>query len=255
MWAAMNQTSTTMLQPDRFVRLALIVLGALVSGCASHPPSLGGDPGLQVISTSQMPVPERAEMIPVGDAYYVGPQDRLLIDVYGIPELSGREVQVDSQGIIAFPVAGRLDVNGKTAAEIGELLAQQLRVNYIRDPQVTVNLKEARTQVVTVEGQVTKPGLYPVVEHMSLVRTMALAGGMTEFARLDDVVVFREVKGQRYAALYNLKSIRKGIYPDPDIYANDVVVVGDSSSRRLFKDLLQAAPLLLSPLYLVVGKL
>lgn len=244
-----------MLRPVRYCRVALLALAALVSGCMSRPPSLGGDPGLQVTSAAQMPAPERIDAMPVGNAYYVGAQDKLLIDVYGIPELSGRDVQVDSLGQIALPIAGRLDVNGKTPTEIGDLVAQQLRSNYVRNPQVTVSLKEARTQVVTVEGQVTKPGLYPVVEHMSLMRTMALAGGMTELARLDDVVVFREVKGQRYAALYNIKRIRQGAYPDPDIYANDLVVVGDSSSRRLFKDVLQGAPLLLSPLFLVLNTL
>ena len=244
-----------MLRPDRYFGVALLALAALVSGCMSHPPSLGGDPGLQVMSAAQMPVPERIDAMPVSNAYYVGAQDKLLVDVYGIPELSGRDVQVDSLGQIALPIAGRLNVNGKTPAEIGDLVAQQLRSNYVRDPQVTVSLKEARTQVVTVEGQVVKPGLYPVVEHMSLMRTMALAGGMTELAQLEDVVVFREVKGQRFAALYNLKRIRQGAYPDPDIYANDLVVVGDSSSRRLFKDLLQVAPLLLTPIILVLNKL
>lgn len=244
-----------MSRPDRYCCLALLALAVLVSGCVSHTPSLGGDPGLKVTSAAQMPTPERIDTMPIGNAYYVGVQDKLLIDVYGIPELSGREVQVDSLGQIALPIAGRLDVNGKTPSEIGDLVAQQLQTNYVRDPQVTVSLKEARLQVVTVEGQVTKPGLYPVVEHMSLMRTMALAGGMTELAKLDDVVVFREVKGQRFAALYNLKRIRQGAYPDPDIFANDLVVVGDSSSRRLFKDLLQVVPVLLTPIILVLNKL
>lgn len=243
-----------MLRPDKYFLVALLALAALVSGCASHPPSLGGDPGLQVMSAAQMPVPEQTDALPAGNVYYVGVHDKLLIDVFGIPELSGRDVQVDSLGQIALPIAGRVDVNGKTPAEIGDLVALRLRGNYVRDPQVTVNLKEARTQVVTVEGQVTKPGLYPVVERMSLLRTIAQAGGLTELAQLDDVVVFREVKGQRFAALYNLKRIRQGAYPDPDIYANDLVVVGDSSSRRLFKDLLQVAPLLLTPIILVLNK-
>ena len=77
---------------------------------------------------------------------------------------------------------------------------------------------------------------------------------MSDLAKLDDVVVFRVVRGQRYAALYNLKLIRKGAYPDPAIYADDVIVVGDSSSRRLFKDILQFAPLLLTPFVIALDQ-
>ncbi|WP_196782026.1 hypothetical protein, partial [Salmonella enterica] len=73
---------------------------------------------------------------------------------------------------------------------------------------------------------------------MTLMRAVATAKGTTEFAKLDDVVIFRTVNGQKMAALYNLKAIRQGAYDDPEVFANDVVVVGDSPARRLFKDIL-----------------
>jgi polysaccharide export outer membrane protein len=213
----------------------LIVALVLLSACASHTPTLGGDPNLKVLPAAELPAPEISDLTAPGKPYFVGPYDKLQIDVYGLAELSGREVQVDSLGQIAFPVAGRIDVFGKTPAEISEILAQRLRANFVRDPQVTVNLKESSGQIVTVDGQVTKPGLYPVAGHMSLLRTMALAGGLTEFAKLDDIVVFRTVKGE--------------------LFANDVVVVGDSSSRRLFKDILQFSPLLMTPLVIAIDRL
>jgi polysaccharide biosynthesis/export protein len=131
-------------------------------------------------------------------------------------------------------------------------LARRLAGNYVRDPQVTVNLEETVSQVVTVDGQVTRPGLYPVIGRMTLMRAVANAGGTAEFARLDDVVVFRTVAGQRYAALYNLRAIRRGVYADPEIFANDIVVVGDSQARRIFRDILQAAPLITTPIIALV---
>jgi polysaccharide export outer membrane protein len=79
---------------------------------------------------------------------------------------------------------------------------------------------------------------------------VANAKGASEFARLDDVVVFRSVNGRPMAALYNLGAIRRGIYPDPKIYANDIVVVGDSKARRMFQQFLQIAPLLTTPVVL-----
>jgi len=234
--------------------VGLLLVLTLLAGC-SHTPKLGGDPGLRVIQASALPPPERGDMTSTGRDYYVGPMDKLIIDVFGIPELVQREVQVDATGRISFPLAGVVDVSGHTPSEIEDIIARQMRANYVRDPKVTVNLKETVSQVVTVEGQVTKPGVYPVVGRMSLLRAMAVAGGTTEFSKLNDVVIFRQVRGERLAALYDLNAIRHGAYADPDVYANDVVMVGDSSSRRLFKDLLSIVPLITSPLIIAIDRL
>ncbi len=186
--------------------------------------------------------------------YFVGPFDKLIIDVYGIAELSKRDFQVDASGKLSFPLAGIIDVAGKTPGEIEQLLARELRANYVRDPQVTVNMREMVSQLLTVEGQVGKPGLYPVVGQMSLLQAMAVSGGPSEYAKLNDVVIFRTVRGERLAALYDLSAIRHGQYADPEVFANDIVVVGDNKARRLFKDLLQIVPVLTGPLIIALDK-
>ena len=139
-----------------------------------------------------------------------------------------------------------------TPQELARFIEQKLAAQYIRDPQVTINLKETVSQVVTVDGEVKEPGLYPVIGRMTLMRAVATAKGTSEFAKLQDVVIFRTVKGQKMAALYNLKAIRHGSYDDPEVFANDVVVVGDSAARRIFKDALLIAPLLTTPLILLL---
>lgn len=234
--------------------LALLLPMALLAACASTP-RLGGDPELKVIQAQDLPPPDRVDLTADVRNYYVGPFDRLTIDVFGIPDLSGRDVQVDAAGRISFPMAGVVQVAGKTPGEIEQALAQALRTNYVRDPQVTVNLKETVSQVVTIEGQVTKPGLYPVLGRMSLMRATALAGGTTEFTKLNDIVIFRTVQGQHLAALYDLKKIRDGEYADPEVYANDVIMVGDSHARRLFKDILQVLPAMATPIVIAVDRL
>lgn len=236
-----------------FRALPLLAFLSVAAGCSSTP-TLGGDPQLKVLSASELPAPDRMDLTMPGTPYFVGPYDKLTIDVFGIPELSQRQVQVDASGRISFPLAGILDVSGKTPGEIAQQLTQSLRSNYIRDPQVTVNLTETVSQLLTVEGQVAKPGQFPVVGRLTLLRAMALAGGTTEFTKQDDIVIFRTVNGERLAALYDLKAIRHGKYPDPDVYANDVVMVGDSSGRRLFKDLLQVVPLLSGPLVIAIDR-
>jgi len=234
--------------------LTLVVPFTLALASCAGPAKIGGDPQLSVMPGQDLPVPSRADFSGATTPYYVGPLDKLVIDVFGIEELSQREVQVDASGRISFPLVGVLDVTGLTPGEVETQIAQRLANSYVRDPQVTVNLKDTVSQVVTVEGEVEKPGVYPVMGKMSLIRAIATAQGTGEFSRLEEVVVFRTVDGQRYAALYDLKAIRQGAYADPAIFAGDVVVVGESHARRVFKDLLQTVPLFTSPLVIAIDR-
>jgi polysaccharide export outer membrane protein len=180
--------------------------------------------------------------------------DRLSIDVFGMPEVGRDNIQVDASGQISFPLVGSIAAIGRTPDELASEIEAGLRSNHVRNPQVSVNLVETVSRVVTVDGQVTRPGLYPAVGSMTLMRAVAIAGGMSEFANLEDVVVFRTVDGQRMAGLYNLKAIRAGTYADPEVYADDVIVVGDSPSRRLFRDIIQGSSLLTTPLLLLFNR-
>jgi polysaccharide export outer membrane protein len=235
-------------------RSALYMSLLLLAACAGAP-QLGGDPNLRVVEASALPAPDRADLIAAARPYLVGPFDKLSIDVFGIEEMSSKDVQVDASGRMSFPLVGVIEVSGKTPGEIEALLRDRLSANYVRDPQVTVNLKETVSQVVTVDGQVRKPGLYPVIGRMTLLRVIAKAEGTDEFSKLNQVVVFRTVRGQDMAALYNLKAIRVGKYEDPEIFANDVVVVGDSKARRIFKDFLQVFPALATPIVIAADRL
>lgn len=201
-----------------------------------------------------MPVPERGDLRAEDRLALVGPLDTISVNVFGVPELS-REMQVDAGGRIAMPLIGTIDAGGKTAAELAEDVAQQLSGRYVRNPSVTVNIVSSVSQVVTVDGQVVEPGLYPVTNQMTLLRAIASAKGLSEFAKQDDVVILRMVGGQRVAGLYNIGAIRRGLYEDPSLYANDLVVVGDSPQRRMFRDLVSVAPLLASPVIALLQNL
>lgn len=200
-----------------------------------------------------LPVPDKSDMLIGQRPYQVGPFDRLIIDVFNVPGLTLREVQADASGRISFPLVGIVEVLGMTPGEIEILLRAKLKEKYIRDPEVSVNLKESVSQVVTVFGEVKKPGLYPVLGRMTLLMALAKAEGTTEFSRLSNIIVYRTVKGQRYAALYNAKAIKRGQYQDPEIYPSDVVIVDDSQARRIFKDFLSFTPLL-GPIILAASR-
>lgn len=230
-----------------------LTLVGLVAACA-HAPKVGGDPQILIAESGVLPTPAtRAPSLDTDDFVYpLGPFDKLTLDVFGMPELSIKEMLVDPNGSISIPLAGSISVKGKTVAQVEGEVRDLLRENYIREPKVSINLIESVSNSITVDGQVRKPGIFPVAKGLTLMSAVALAQGTTNDARLDEVVVFRTVDGQRYAALYNLGAIRSGNYVDPAIYAGDLVMVGDADSKRLFKDLLTALPAILTPIVILL---
>ena len=230
-------------------RLSILFLALLLSACGGST-ILGGSPNVTVVSSEGLPEPTRVDLLSSNRPYLIGPFDKLKIDVFGIEDLS-KEVQIDASGRLSFPLIGVVEASGLTPGELADEIEKRLQGRYVRDPQVTVNLEETVSQVITVDGQVKNPGLYPVIGRMTLMRAVATSGGTSEFAKLNDVVIFRNVNGEQLAGLYNLKAIRRGAYSDPEVFANDVIVVGDSQARRLFRDLIQASPLITTPLIIL----
>lgn len=234
----------------RRIFIALLAVAA-VSACGRHEPLTSTERLTVVQGTMELPAPSRQDLL-VGDRpALIGPLDTIQVDVFNIPDLS-RELQVDASGRIAMPLVGTIDARGKTAQELAATLESALRGRYVRKPEVTVNIKSSVSQVVTIDGQVVEPGLYPVTNQMTLLRAIASAKGLSEFARQEDVVILRAVKGRKMAGLYNIDAIRRGAYDDPPIYANDVIVVGDSPQRRRFRDIVSLAPLLAAPLIAIL---
>lgn len=225
--------------------------GAFLTASCGGPPPLRSTADLTVAETGVLPPPTREDITAQGRTYVIGPQDRLAIEVYGVTELS-RIVQVDASGRISLPLIGDMQVSGMMPNELARAVESQLAGRYVRNPRVSVNITEALSQVVTVEGEVEEPGIYPVIGRMTLLRAIARAKGTGEFARLQHVVLFREVEGRQMAALYDVRAIRQGLYPDPEIYPNDLVVVGEDRARRLFHDLIQGSGLLTAPIVAIL---
>jgi polysaccharide export outer membrane protein len=169
-------------------------------------------------------------------SYMIGPNDEIMVDVMGAPDLK-RDGQVDGAGNILLPLIGDVAVGGKTPAEASRAIADRLlKGQYLKDPQVTITIVKANARTVTVDGAVQQPGQYPVVGHMTLQQAIASARGTGNIANLNQVVIFRTVNNQRMAALFSLAEIRAGKTADPQIYGNDIVVVGEDAARRFLRD-------------------
>jgi polysaccharide export outer membrane protein len=176
--------------------------------------------------------------------YRIGPQDTLEINVFQLNDLN-RTVMVDSGGRILLPLLGQVQASGKTSEQLSTDIADQLGKKYVNNPQVTVVVKDAQGQRITVDGAVTQPGVYALTGPTTLMQAVALAKGPdTHIANMHRVTVFRMNGAERTTVSYDLTQIRNGSRPDPIIYGKDVIVVDTSQGRSVLRDLGQAVPIL-----------
>ena len=170
--------------------------------------------------------------------------DTIAVQVFREPDFSADKVVLDELGNAQLPVLGDVPAAGRTPRELAGEIAARLGQSYLRNPRVTVAVTASTAQAVTVEGQVGAPGVYALSRNETLLTSLARAGSPTQLASLDEVVVFRTVNGQRMGAVFDVRKIRVGSAPDPQIVDGDVVVVGYSQLKGAYRDFLTATPLL-----------
>jgi polysaccharide export outer membrane protein len=215
--------------------LAVIAIAAGPSFAAGT----AGTPTTTFKSVASAPGPATA----VPDDYNIGPQDTLEIDVFQVADLS-KTVRVENNGTILLPLIGQVTASGRTSKQLSDAIAAELGANYMKDPLVTVTVKESSNQRVTVDGAVIQPGIYPISGNTTLMQAIALARGPSDIADLKQVAIFRNSGSQRMTAIFDLASIRAGKTTDPAVLANDVIVVEISGGRRFLHNLGNVAPLL-----------
>jgi polysaccharide export outer membrane protein len=196
---------------------AALTAVAAASGCASRGGKVPYNPDTFVAPDAETQTVSPAQQ-------RIGPLDKIKIDVFQVADLSG-EFRVDAQGKLQYPLLGQIEAQGKLPGELGQMIAQRLGERYLRSPNVQVAILEQAEQTITVDGSVRSPGVLPIRGTTTLMRAVALAKGTSEDANPGRVVVFRTINGQRMAAAFDLRSIRKAEAKDPLIYGNDIIVV------------------------------
>ena len=181
--------------------------------------------------------------IPAPTVYAIAPKDVLQVRVFGEPDLSVEKARVDEAGFIQLPFAGQVKAAGRSAPELKDEITGILARKYLKDPQVAVAVDEAAPRCVTVEGEVKVPGSFELSGNTTLLGALAKAQSPSPTAKLDQVVIFRTIDGQRMVARFDVKDIRGGVSPDPIIMDGDLVVVGNSKIKTLWQDFLKTAPL------------
>jgi polysaccharide export outer membrane protein len=178
------------------------------------------------------------------DQYRIGPGDELNVRVFQVEDLSFDEIKVDASGDLQMPLIGAVRAAGRTPVELASDIAGRLSSQYLRNPQVTITVNEAASQKITVDGAVTKPGVYTMRGNTSLLQAVAMAEGPSRTADLTKVAVFRTIDGQRSVALFDLQAIRQGRLDDPRVLGDDVIVVDTSRMSAAMREIVGVLPAL-----------
>jgi polysaccharide biosynthesis/export protein len=145
--------------------------------------STGSAAFAQAIATPPAKPPAKPAMpqAPIDTDYRVGPQDVIRVRIYGEDKLSGN-IRIDSDGSFPFEYLGRVKAEEMTTAQIEAYLTKALGDGYLRNPQVSVEVVEYRSQSVFVTGEVRSPAKYSLPGNSTLMDLLALAGQTTQNA-------------------------------------------------------------------------
>lgn len=116
------------------------------------------------------------------DPYRIGREDVLDVNVWDSRELT-QTVTVASDGSIAYPIIGNIQVAGLTPQEVANSLQEKLAQGYVKDPKITVTVKEYNSKKILVFGEVVKPGLYKLKGKIPLLELLFLVGGGKQEAK------------------------------------------------------------------------
>ena len=179
---------------------------------------------------------QQTPVVGLGKEYRVGPNDLLDIEVLNL-EGGKRTVRVNAAGSVTLPLIGSIVVAGLTQEQVESHIGSLYGEKYLQNPQVSVFIREFTTERITIDGAISKPGIYPLVGQMTLLRVIALAGGFGSIANRNEVKLFRNgEKGERVVATFDIDKIRSGQDPDPPIRGDDLIVVQRDSARALLND-------------------
>lgn len=196
-----------MLDHSRLVRPLVAAFMAALLACSSAP-----------VKPPNLPPPMETSSL--------GPGDVFEVMVYDEPAMS-KPYKVAPNGTIDFPLLGTLEVEGKEAQEIADLIKTALKEKQIlKSPSVSVLVKEVNSKKVAVFGQVQKPGQFPMTEGMSVVQAVSLAGGFTAIADRDRVTLNRKVSAKKVVrVVFSVAAITEGKMNDILLQAGDTLYV------------------------------
>jgi polysaccharide export outer membrane protein len=157
--------------------------------------------------------------------YRLGAGDKLRIEVYKDAQLSG-PVQVRPDGKITMPLVGDIEASGRTPVELRDTIAAALQ-EYVKNPSVTVVVVEATAATAYIYGEVTRPGPVTLNGDLTVIQALAMAGGLTEWAKAKAIKILRPGPAGVQAVPFNYREALEGYGTPVYLRPGDTVVVPD----------------------------
>jgi len=160
------------------------------------------------------------------DAYVIGANDVLAINVWKEPDIS-RSVPVRSDGKISLALVGEIQASGQTPLQLEQEIAKRL-ASYISEPEVTVIVTDSKSQKINILGMIARPGTYLLTSSTTVLDAIAMAGGFKDFAKQKSIYILRKAPdGGEKRIPFNYKDVIKGKNSEQNIrlLAGDTVVV------------------------------
>ncbi len=167
--------------------------------------------------------------------YILGPGDSIHIEVLNVTELN-KDIEISQDGTLSLPFLGSVRVEGLTAYELQKKLESLLGENLLKDPNVSVTIKEYRSSPVYVLGEVNRPGTYQLTHFMRLVDMLTLAGGFTTGAGESCAISRTGADGQTTRLEIDLRQLLEqgDMVMNVPIEAGDMIVVAKKVERLFF---------------------
>jgi polysaccharide export outer membrane protein len=160
-----------------------------------------------------------------GLEYRIGPEDVLHISVWKEEDLD-RKVLVRPDGGISFPLAGDIQVSGRTPLEVQDEIRSRLQ-RYLPDAEVTVAIDKISGYTIFVLGEVNTPGQFTLGRYIDVMQALTLAGGTTPYASERKIKILRRQDGREVVYGFDFRDMKNGRDLEQNIVlqSGDVVVV------------------------------
>ncbi len=168
---------------------------------------------------------ERASA-PQKATYKLNSGDILNIVTWKESDFSVEQIIVRIDGKISFPLLNDVQAAGLTPMMLKDVIENGLK-NFISNPVVTVSVVDPQSQRFYILGEVAKTGEYPIVKNLTVMQAFAIAGGFTEWAEKDEIVLVRYEGGKRNVYRIDYKAMAKGKNLEDDLLlkADDTIIV------------------------------
>lgn len=153
-----------------------------------------------------------ASAVQADDAYRLGPGDKLRVNVYNEPSLSG-EFEIDGSGVVSLPLIGEVTARDLSVREFEQRVTEALQGDYLVSPQVSVDVTNYRPFYII--GEVNNPGTYSYVDGMTVMNAVAMAGGFTYRARESRAEIKRQGQSE----------IDRDAAPSTPVMPGDVITI------------------------------